>query len=108
MKFIATLLISLLSFFHLAHAATPTETVEYATESVISELQKIPAEGRNTDEVKRLVESYILPAIDQERIAKLALGKHWRKATKDQRSAFIDTFRAVSYTHLTLPTTPYV
>ena len=38
MKFIATLLISLLSFFHLAHAATPTETVEYATESVISEL----------------------------------------------------------------------
>ena len=93
MKFIATLLISLLSFFHLAHAATPTETVEYATESVISELQKIPAEGRNSDEVKRLVESYILPAIDQERIAKLALGKHWRKASKDQRSAFIDTFR---------------
>lgn len=93
MKFIATLLISFLSFFHLAHAATPTETVVYATESVISELKKIPVEGRDRNEVKRLVESFILPAIDQERIAKLALGKHWRKASKGQRKAFIDTFR---------------
>lgn len=93
MKFIATLLISFLSFVHLAHGASPTQTVEFATDSVVAELKKIPAEKRNTVEVQRLVENYILPAIDQERIAKLALGKHWRKASKEQRIAFIDTFR---------------
>ncbi|CCK74519.1 MAG: ABC transporter substrate-binding protein [Oleispira antarctica] len=93
MKFIATLLISFLSFMHFAHSADPTQTVEQATSAVISELKKIPAEERNSNEVQRLVESYILPAIDQQRIAKLALGKHWRKATKEQRIAFIETFR---------------
>jgi phospholipid transport system substrate-binding protein len=93
MKYIVTLLIAFLSFMNLAHSANPTETVEYATQSVISELKKIPAEDRNAIEVQRLVESYILPAIDQQRIAKLALGKHWKKASKIQKMAFIETFR---------------
>ena len=93
MKFIATLLISFLSFMNFAHSADPTQTVVYATDSVISELKKIPVEKRDSKEVQRLVESYILPAIDQQRIAKLALGKHWKKASKEQRISFIDTFR---------------
>ncbi|MFT6113228.1 MAG: phospholipid transport system substrate-binding protein [Oleiphilaceae bacterium] len=93
MKYITSLLIAFLSTINVAHGADPTETVEFATQSVISELKKIPVTERNPDEVQRLVESYILPAIDQKRIAKMALGKHWRKATKAQRIAFIDTFR---------------
>lgn len=103
MKYLATLLITCLTFFNIAHAAdtktsgaaviTPTETIQYATNSIIKELQAIPKEERNYEEVQRLIESYILPAIDQEKIAKLALGKHWRKATKTQRIAFIETFR---------------
>jgi ABC-type transporter MlaC component len=93
MKYITTLLIAFLGFMNLAHSADPTETVEFATQSVISELKKIPTEERSENEVQRLVESYILPAIDQQRIAKLALGKHWRKANKGQRIAFVNTFR---------------
>ncbi|MFT4777141.1 MAG: phospholipid transport system substrate-binding protein [Oleispira sp.] len=93
MKYITTLLIAFLCLINLAHSASPTETVEYATQSVISELKKTPIKERNSGAVQRLVESYILPAIDQERIAKLALGKHWRRATKDQQTAFIETFR---------------
>lgn len=93
MKYITTLLIAFLSFINIAHSADPTETVKLATQSVISELKKITAEERDATEVQRLVENYILPAIDQQRIAKLALGKHWRKASKGQRIAFVDTFR---------------
>jgi len=93
MKFITTLLIAFLGFINTAQSASPTATVEYATSTVISELQQIPVADRNATEVQRLVESYILPAIDQQRIAKLALGKHWKKASKGQRVAFIETFR---------------
>mgnify|MGYP000039691905 CR=1 FL=1 len=93
MKFITTLLIAFLGFSNIAYSADPTKTVEYATQSVITELQKIPADKRNALEVQRLVETYILPAIDQQRIAKLALGKHWKKASKGQKIAFIETFR---------------
>jgi ABC-type transporter MlaC component len=103
MKYLATLLITCLALFNTAYAAdtktssatvtTPTETIKYATDAIIKELQAIPKEERNYKEVQRLIENYILPAIDQERIAKMALGKHWRKATKAQRIAFIDTFR---------------
>jgi ABC-type transporter MlaC component len=93
MKFIATLLLASFGFISLANSANPTQTVEHATHSVITQLQKIPADQRNATDVQRLVESYILPAIDQQRIAKLALGKHWKKASKGQKIAFIETFR---------------
>lgn len=93
MKFIASLLIAFLSVINTAQSKSPTDTVKQATNSVLSELQKIPAAERNTDQVQRLVTSFILPAIDQQRIAKLALGKHWKKASKVQKLAFIEAFR---------------
>jgi phospholipid transport system substrate-binding protein len=93
MKYLATLLIAFLGFTNMAQSANPTATIEYATSSVINELKQMSIEQRDSAEVQRLVESYILPAIDQTKIAKLALGKHWKKATKGQKIAFIETFR---------------
>lgn len=80
--------------FTSSHAATdPKQTVEGATFGVINELKQLNKEDRTPEQVQRLVETYILPAIDQQRIAKLALGKHWKKASKAQRQAFVETFR---------------
>ena len=94
MKYLAVTLSLVLAFFTGTASATgPTETVEYATSSIINELSQLENEQRSQHVVQRLVESYILPAIDQEKIAKLALGKHWKKATAEQRAAFIGTFR---------------
>lgn len=98
MKYIATLLIAFLGLVNIAHSAdsksaNPTATVENATNSVIAQLKQMPVEERNATEVQRLVENFILPAIDQQKIAKLALGKHWKKASKGQKIAFIETFR---------------
>ena len=92
-RFIATIF-ALFVFASTSQASTdPKQTVENATFGVINELQALKVEDRTPEQVRRLVETYILPAIDQQRIAKLALGKHWKKANKEQRQAFVETFR---------------
>ncbi|MAD47581.1 MAG: hypothetical protein CMI02_16540 [Oceanospirillaceae bacterium] len=73
--------------------ASPKAVVEKATFGIIEELNKLKPEERTEDEVRRLVTTYIVPAIDQEKIAMGALGKYWRRATPEQRQAFIDRFR---------------
>jgi len=81
---------------HSAFAAagqTPSEVVHSATNELIEELNKMAPEQRTDSEVRRLVMTYIVPAIDQEKIAKSALGKYWRLAKKEQRLSFIDRFR---------------
>jgi len=45
----------------------PLLVVEAATNGVINELKKTPAEERDAQMVERLVEEYILPAIDQKK-----------------------------------------
>lgn len=72
---------------------SPKTVVESATSGVINELQKLPKQDRTEEQIRRLVMTYIAPAIDQEKIAKGALGKHWRRANKAQRAEFIERFR---------------
>lgn len=40
-----------------------------------------------------LVEEKVLPHFDFERMTQLAVGKHWRKATPEQRQALVREFR---------------
>lgn len=94
MRRLTTILTLVFTFFMAtANASGPTETVQTATASVISELVQLSKEQRTQAEVQRLVESYILPAIDQEKIARQALGKHWKKASGEQKVEFINAFR---------------
>jgi ABC-type transporter MlaC component len=86
---ISTLLFSLAAWA----APTPSEVVTRATNGLIDKLNQTPAEQRTDTVVRELVMSYIVPAIDQEKIAKGALGKYWRLANPDQQQEFIDRFR---------------
>jgi phospholipid transport system substrate-binding protein len=43
--------------------------------------------------VYELVHQYILPHLDEVTIAKLAMGKNWRSATREQKIEFINEFR---------------
>ena len=52
-------------------------------------LQREPAR------VYKIIDDYILPHLDDVTMAKLAMGKNWRKATKQQKLAFIDEFRSL-------------
>lgn len=47
----------------------------------------------NPDLVYDLVQEHILPHLDEVTIAKLALGKNWRAATREQKLEFIEEFR---------------
>lgn len=75
------------------NVAAPGDVVTSATSGIINELNKLQPEQRSDDEIRRLVQTHIVPAIDQEKIAMGALGKHWRRANPEQRQAFIDRFR---------------
>jgi phospholipid transport system substrate-binding protein len=43
--------------------------------------------------VYELVQEYILPHLDEVTIAKLAMGKNWREASREQKIEFINEFR---------------
>jgi len=48
---------------------------------------------KEPDRVYKIVDDYILPHLDDVTMAKLALGKNWRKATKAQKRDFVEEFR---------------
>lgn len=75
-----------------ATSADPRTVVEQATIGIINELNQLPPEQRTDEAIRRLVMTWIVPVIDQQRIAMGALGKHWRRATPEQRQAFIDRY----------------
>lgn len=89
------LLISFMVFIsaHVWAAASPSDVVSSATNNLIADLNKLTIEQRTDDEVRRLVMTYIVPTIDQEKIASSALGKYWRLAKPAQRQEFIERFR---------------
>lgn len=89
---LATFLVMLFTVHSYADDA-PMKVVFEATNGVIKELIKTSPEDRDPKLVERLVANYILPAIDQEKIAMGALGKYWRRATPEERQRFITIFR---------------
>ncbi|GMR01358.1 MAG: ABC transporter substrate-binding protein [Gammaproteobacteria bacterium] len=48
---------------------------------------------KEPDRVYKIINEYILPHLDDVTMAKLALGKNWKKATKEQKLAFVNEFR---------------
>lgn len=43
--------------------------------------------------IYNIVDDYIIPHLDEVTMAKLALGKNWRKADNEQKIEFVDQFR---------------
>ncbi|QQD22507.1 hypothetical protein GJQ54_12330 [Oceanospirillaceae bacterium ASx5O] len=91
--FVILLAAALLSAAVQAAPEDPRTVVERATNGIINDLNNLTPEQRTDAEIRRLVMTWIVPAIDQQRIAMGALGKHWRRATPEQRQAFIDRYR---------------
>ena len=73
---------------------SPVALLERTSQQVIKILRE---DGEllkeDPDRVYQIVDDYILPHLDDVTMAKLALGKNWRKASKQQKLAFIDAFR---------------
>ncbi|MCK5903361.1 MAG: ABC transporter substrate-binding protein [Cocleimonas sp.] len=57
--------------------------------------QKKEVIKQNPKVLNAIVQRHVLPFIDFEAMAKLTLGKHWKKATGPQRARFLTAYRTM-------------
>ena len=77
-------------------APSAQELVQSVSEQTLA---KIKAEKdiikANPDRIYDLVNEYVLPHFDFERMSRWVLGKYWRQADARQQSAFVQEFRTL-------------
>jgi len=79
-----------------ADAGSPVELLRTISSNVIQILVNEKATLKaHPDKVYEIVNNYILPNLDDITMAKLALGKNWRKASRAQKLRFINEFRTL-------------
>lgn len=73
---------------------SPAVFLERTTEQVLKILRDDQEMlKKEPDRVYKIIDDYILPHLDDVTMAKLALGKNWRKASNQQKLNFVDEFR---------------
>jgi len=73
---------------------SPVELLERTSNQVIEILRNdMDRLRQDPDQVYKIVDDYILPHLDDVTMAKLAMGKNWKKASREQKLAFVDAFR---------------
>jgi phospholipid transport system substrate-binding protein len=78
----------------LAIDTSPDVLARGTTEEVLAILkQDKELQSGNLNKVYQLVEAKILPNFDFNRMTQLALGKHWPRATAQQKQALVTEFR---------------
>lgn len=71
----------------------PTRMVIETSEKVRAVLEK--ENGSNTEAVREEVQQLLYPRFDFTRMTALAVGKHWKQATPEQKKALSDEFRTL-------------
>lgn len=88
--------------------AGPEAVVKYTSDTLLASLEENKeAIAADKGLVYRLVEEIVLPRFDFESMSRLALGKHWRRATADQRTEFVNEFRTLLVNTYTIALTEY-
>lgn len=72
---------------------SPAKMVVETSETVRALLAK--ENGSNTDAVRAEVQQVLYPRFDFTRMTALAVGKYWKQATPEQKTALSDEFRAL-------------
>lgn len=75
-----------------AAAARPDALVEAVTSEVVSVLKQDRAAGRQT-RLAELIELKVLPLFDFQRMTSIAMGRHWRDASPEQKVALAAAFK---------------
>ena len=79
-----------------AEIEPPLDMLKRTSDEVIQILNdKREAIDAEPNLVYQIVDEYIIPHLDDVTLAKLALGKNWRKANNDQKIEFVDQFRTL-------------
>ncbi len=91
-SFFITLALMLVATSSFAHPAQ--ELVEESTLSMLKVLEEDGERIKNDpDYLRQLVDEKLIPHLDFASMTALSLGKHWRKATAEQRTVLIDEFK---------------
>ena len=78
-----------------AAASGPDELVRTIGDRLLGEIDERRKElATNPDELRKLVDSILLPHFDRQYAGRLVLGRNWRTATPQQRERFIEVFYA--------------
>ena len=72
----------------------PQIVIEDTSRALLGKL-KDPDFASNKTEIRNFVNADIFPNIDTVRMSALVLGKHWRKASKQQKKQFIAAFKTL-------------
>lgn len=74
----------------------PQQLVENTAQKVLDKLKEDSEKIKNDPNyIHGLVDEYVLPHFDFERMSMWVLGKHWRRADAKQRERFVDEFRTL-------------
>ena len=72
----------------------PQTLVKGISDVVLAEILANKAKLASSPEfLPGLIEAHIIPIIDQKRMAKMAVGKHWKKFSTEQKSEFVSGFK---------------
>lgn len=76
--------------------ASAQELVEETSQHILQVLrEKKEALDRHPEQIYGVVKEILLPHFDFQRIARLALGKYWRQASREQQQRFASEFRTL-------------
>ncbi|MFW5426889.1 MAG: phospholipid-binding protein MlaC [Methylophagaceae bacterium] len=97
-KLLAVLILLAVSLFYVASAKAdetdPQSLVQSSTEKMLQALKDNEVElEEDPSIIFGLVESIVMPHFDFNKMAKLALGRNWRKASPEQKEQFTEEFR---------------
>ncbi len=97
-KLLTVLILLALSVFYVASAKAdatdPQSLIQNSTENMLQALKDNEVElEKDPSIIFGLVESIIMPHFDFNKMAKLALGRNWRKASSEQKEQFTEEFR---------------
>ena len=90
------LFIFVLGFISVTNAAGmgADALIKQTSEKVLSALgENKQVYDKDPDKIYDLVNEIILPHLDFRAMSRLALGKNWRKASKDQQLRFVEAFK---------------
>jgi len=74
--------------------APPQQVIEQISSQLHQVLNEDPGRlDRDPDYVYRLANDILIPHVDFSRVSSLVLGKHWRRATPEQRERFSREFQ---------------
>jgi len=96
--FIAVMFLIMATSWSQANATQQLESPVTLLERVSQQVIKILQDDqellkKEPDRVYKIVDDYIVPHLDEVTMAKLALGKNWRNASKDQKLEFVAEFK---------------